>query len=387
MAGDRLSTVYHRHRRGEVKSTAYDFADADLDLHLLETGEMTGAQAYKRMLAWTVIFEDAGYVLLNRPSSLMQAEYPLPETQSYIEELQKVPLDDLLAATLLDYPTAEDEKPKGRPGVIPPAQKEQTPKRDQTLSIRLTDRQKQDFLDFCRENGLTQSQAFTFLLDQARGDGAYTNMKELLQKKDDYIHDLEQEISDRKKKQAELQKAHTEDLHFIKKQIEQYLQHLYPANPDICHPAPLRALSFRQFSAQKMGHDYNYPNAEGGQVLRLEMLYWGKDKGAPLFVLGTAADGSHIKLRHYPKPDYIGYTLLDQPYAYRDAPWYVGYRQAKDGAMDLVMAMPLDPPQTPAPSAASPKSNRTSRSLADIINEIEDESRRQRSKSSDTDLF
>lgn len=340
----RLSAVYHRHCRGEVITTKEVLGGENPDLYLLEEIDATGAQAFKRMLAWIAVFAANSYVILNRLRSITQAETPLSVTRQYIDELQAEPLDYLLAATYVEYPTEQDGKPTPQHSPEP----RPSPK-DQTLSVRLTQEQKGNFIDYCRRTGLSQSQAFSLLLDKAAEDAE--NLREMLDEKNRHIRNLEDELANHDEKLIRKEVAARVGTYkdMVRTGIRQYLQQVFPREQH--NGCPLKPLSTHQYRLQQDPTiDYAYPDSDGFTVIRLDALYWGKSRPAPLFVLGQTEQGQHIKLRYYTDTGLIGYPLRDNPYAYKDAAWYVGYRRAKDGAMDLIMAMPMDRPPVDPPT-------------------------------------
>ena len=86
--------------------------------------------------------------------------------------------------------------------------------------------------------------------------------------------------------------------------------------------------------------DYKYP--EPGQILlSLEAIVWGKGKGTMYFVLGADDNGRQYKIRFYPKDWYTGIYIRQSPYATKGSWWLIGCQKAKDGAADLVGALPI----------------------------------------------
>lgn len=221
------------------------------------------------------------------------------------------------------------------------------PKKDPkpcTITIRLTETDKDEFLDFCRRTNLTQSDAFRLLLDQTEEAGTGRHLSAFFKESTDRIRQLEEENRTLPEKllTSAVRKGYIDRIRFYQRGISRYLRLFFPRDWD---GIPLPSLSFNLYEIYfKPFCDHVYPETEGYAVVQLEHLIWGKTYGAALFVLALTEDGARIRLRHYPKDDFVGFSLHRNPYAYRGARWFVGYRPAKDGAMDLIMAMPMDRP-------------------------------------------
>ena len=85
------------------------------------------------------------------------------------------------------------------------------------------------------------------------------------------------------------------------------------------------------------GKEYLYPDEDGFLLFFPEALLYGTRTA--LFVVGSA-QGKRYKLRIYNKPSNIGFSLKS-PYGTIGSRWYLGFRRANDGAMDLTVALPL----------------------------------------------
>lgn len=47
-------------------------------------------------------------------------------------------------------------------------------------------------------------------------------------------------------------------------------------------------------------------------------------------------------LRYYPKKYFTGFSFTNEKFGLRESVWLVGTKRAKDGAMDVVFALPVD---------------------------------------------
>lgn len=144
------------------------------------------------------------------------------------------------------------------------------------------------------------------------------------------------------------------------------LQHLNALHPSALTPPPIRPKTFR--AGRRSGfHSYPFPTDSDLAQITLEDLVYGKGLPAPLFLLAVTEDGQPIKLRWYPKPDYVGPTLSSTPYAYPGSQWLVSYVIDRSGAADLLVAVPMDV----LPFAiASPDISRSSPSATRALNDM-----------------
>ena len=77
-------------------------------------------------------------------------------------------------------------------------------------------------------------------------------------------------------------------------------------------------------------------------MIYLEHLVYGKPSSPPTFVLGRTENQERIKLRWYPKKEFLGIWPRNERFAKRDSKWLMGYLPAQDGAVDLVAAIPME---------------------------------------------
>ena len=77
-------------------------------------------------------------------------------------------------------------------------------------------------------------------------------------------------------------------------------------------------------------------------VFRPEYILWGQSSTPVCFILGVGEDDVPCKLRYYDKHYYVGPRITDKAYGYQGSTWIVGFEQAADGAMDIILSLPLD---------------------------------------------
>lgn len=332
--GLRMSAEYSRHICGRVAATV-DFFDGEEkpQLHILSECTATTAEAYKIVVAYVRLFVDAGYICINHEGTMAHAEQPKEKTLAIIRSLESEPIEDLLSRTYIAKPADADRKP---------AQKIAEEESTIQMNIRIKPSDKDVFDQFRKKQRLNQQEAFSLLLDQT-DNRHYTD---LLLKKDEKIRKMEHE-SERLREKLKRQKTPpapkkevdaNEFLDFAKKGLAFY-ESLLPLPPNV---QPLPRNSYRHFTRNLLiGPSYEYPADEGFAVLALERVLWSNGRTKACFLLGLDLEERRVKLRYYPKGNQLICSFLDSVYAYPGAMWLAGYRQAKDQAMELVLAIPL----------------------------------------------
>lgn len=334
----RMSAVYSRHRTGSVKATACYFdQEKPPQMYLLQTCNVTASEAYRRVVAWCHLFLQAGYAGINHERTLSQARNLLPKTKQIVQSLMQEPLPDILRRTYLEHPSDADLIPE-RQAVAEVVQKKIQ------MNIRIGTRDKNRFDRFCRKGGLNQREGFSLLLDRVADSESHPAMAALLKEREEKIAQLKQENSRYKAKLADSGSSRKETalekkLEFQRTGIQQYLQMLFPEKEG---NASLPETSWRRYMRQFSEDEKpRYPAQEGFMLLQPEMIVWGNSLHRPCFLVGKGADEKRYLLRCYPRRDFIGIPIRE---FYRVEPGtlcYVGYQQSQDGAMELLMALPL----------------------------------------------
>ena len=345
----RLSAVYSNHINGRISATASYFdTDNRPSIHILSEHSLTTAEAYKYTLAYIYLFQLAGYFCINHEGTLNHAQNPKPETLAIIQSLESEPVEDLLRKTLIPRAADADRKsPQKAQPCKPPIQ----------MNVRIKPEDKLQFDSFRKQHHLNQQEAFSLLLDQAN-DKHYSD---LLSKKDATIQKLQKENSILQEK-LELQKhiptpkpeQHAREfLHFAKEGISLYESLLPVPQPQ----KPLPRHSYRFFTRKLSdGIAYEYPTEEGYSILVLEKVLWSNNRTRACFLLGITIDGLRTRLRYYPSEYHLSCSFLDSKHAYPGAQWLVGYRFAKNLAMELVIALPLGCYPNPYSESTEPTS-------------------------------
>lgn len=321
------------HLRGELTGTRDDFSPGAWagdrpEFCILEAVDCTGAKAYQHIVAWCHYFEEQGFALLMPAGTCSYADHMLPSTvQIYEEVCAPFSLKEVLNR---EVPVQKE------------AAKPWTPELKQ-MNLRVREDVMEAFRLFCKEHGMTQSEGLRALLLQsgcAEGYGMVESVKRDMQRKDDEIAELKEENGKLRGKRD------SGFYHCVKwaDVVRELLDHILDkTEPTDTETEPLKANRFGE--SAKLFHAHQYPEMSGTCHLKVEAFIYGnseRGRKAALFVLGTTPDGRKIKLRWYPKKEFIGVYPHSRQYAYEGSEWLMGYIAAESGAVDLIAAIPVD---------------------------------------------
>lgn len=368
--------VFNAHLRGERASTREDFGcDPDfqdlIDFCILETLDCTASDAYRHVVAWCRFFEDAKFELIVPRKTAKDSKVFQPETQVIydtvcapfaVEEVlnREVALKEETAYAPSPAPLSDDDDSDCNSALF-------------QLNIRVTYEVSEGFRRFCKRMGLTQSDGLRLLLlaqkEKCPRIVAHSYQEDMLAK-DDAIAKLKEELCKAKEKLAVLPKPKNEEkahATVIRHAVKQALR-LQEPNPYL---TPLLPMGFNKAKRVIDFSSYSYPGEDGACFLFLDALVYGRGRRPALFILGHTTDGSPIKLRYYPKKEFVGIApTAKSPLYHKGSFWSVGYVLANDGAYDLYAAIPVDKFES-APTTENPLSSPHTRSLDSIIANIE----------------
>lgn len=334
----RLSAAYSEHICQRIDATAgyFDKQEERPNLHLLGTIEGTRSIAYKHVVAWTRVFTDAGYILLNYDGTLRHAASLKPDTQAIVDQIRREPLETILERTRLEKPTDGDRPPKEKKDTGPLTQ----------MNLRISSEDKAQFAAYCKSYGMTQREGFALLLDKTLVKGEPHHMQQMteLREKNEALAEENKKL---KKKLAvmsgaELPESVQRSLALLPIQKEGIARYLEQTLPPEFAGEPLKRGSYRRYMKYLSPEEsYSYPAEEGVLVLCLEAILWGNVLHRACFLIGVGEDKKRYKLRCYPREAYTGIGLDDERYVRQNARFLVAAQRAKDGAMELILAMPL----------------------------------------------
>lgn len=339
-----LDSQRRSHMRGDVECTRDVFgpeaADPDMDYCILEILDCTIVDAYKHVLAWYRYFLENGYEIVGREKTLNDCQDLLPETQAIYDAV----CAPVSLSVVFNRDVPEPETPP------PPIRKpERPPGAIMQLNIRVKGDVAQAFRNYCERMNLSQSDGLTYLLS-SHGPMQIPSLIQEREYYKDLMRYLQEENAVQKKSAIEHQKRDRE----IRCAISDFSAALINAAQENCdyyllRPA-LKPKPYRRAKASENLDQYKYPTQSGCTTVALKGFAFSRGKAssnqsftntkAAIFVFGQTADDK-IKLRWYPKKDYIGITPTDEEYAHLNSRWIMAYKIANDGAADLIAAVPL----------------------------------------------
>ena len=343
-----LGGIVSRHIWGRCAATR-DYFEVEgakrPKMYLLEEICATQAVGYKHVLAYISVFADEGYIVLNYQRSLDQAFDPMPDTAQIVEDIRTIPFDMLLERSYLVKPSTGHVKNTSHPIPL------QSDAPTENLSVRLTPGEKDAFHNLAAALRLSQRDTVLYLINKqnaVRLGSEHWRMDQLIGRT---IAHYEKKIQDLKEKNEKLKSKldrlnpqasssmQTEKIAFIQKGLRSYFQLFSSSTNDRLLPRG----NYRRFTrALPKNIRYDYPPSEGYMAFWPERILWGKSKPPVCFILGTDVEGNRYKLRYYDKPYYAGPRINGDRFGFCDTCWYVGFRKAPDGAMDIVLSLPLN---------------------------------------------
>lgn len=316
----RMSAVYSNHRRGRLLSTR-GVMDQEKPpaLHILESLECTGAEAYRHVLAWVHLLECSVFTSLNHGRTLAASEDLHPQTEEIYRSLSREPVEGLLTRTRLEKPSDGNLKPD-KTGVF-----QEKPGKKVQMNLWLSPQDKRDFRQFCKKHKLRSRDALGLLLDQAADND--THLRQIQAEYQKELSDLRREL--RKRLSAAAQERAADYLTFLEPGLVNYLCRICPAGK------PLPAMPYKQFRKQNPGISLTCPPEERFLLVDAQILLWGHHRAR--FLFGRGENGEYLQLRYYQRPLYAGLEVNTAGL------WYIGCRKHSDGAMEIVAAFPVPP--------------------------------------------
>ena len=345
----RIEPILWRHQRGDIAHTRSHFACGLCKprIVVLEEIQADVHMAYRHVIAFIRIFSDEQYKILNTPGMIEDAMDIHPMTQVILDDLTLTPLSEWLA---------RESQPQAAPApVTAPSPRNPAPPRgdlvSEKLSIHVTPEEREKFIALTEDTGVTQRQCLMLMIENARNDdplnpdwSANEYVRLMLGVYKDEIAKLEEQIQDSK---DELRTQDTNDRKARKKRDiarQQAICDYYAHYNSACSGNdPLPQGRYRDyFSGVDPALRPKYPSTEDAFVFSPEAVLLGKGRSPALFIIGRDDYHQKILLRYYPKPYWIGLRFTNSTFGRMHSRWLVKCERAKDGAMDLVFALPLD---------------------------------------------
>ena len=337
---------YYSHMRGEHSLTCDDYLDTETskaNFYILERLQCSGRIAFKHVLAWYNYFEEQGYVCLTENKVDHMVENLSLETQEIYDQVcAPFTLDEVLTRKVVE-PLLESDKDY----------KKQDKEKLVQFNMRVSENVAQAFRAYCKEKGTTQSEGLRFLL-----------MGEDFAKQDLMIQSYYQEFSAVKEEKSQLKKQNKELLEF-KKGEESWVMQQRKAWINIAESMLSfvirrfvgyqddffereRTLGFKNSEGYEQFLNSDYPTEGGcyqvhitGRVRGLQSNKTNAEQSTHTFICGELEDNTRVKFRWINQKKIIGIKPTDEEVTYWGPNWLIGCIISKDGAADVVCAVPL----------------------------------------------
>lgn len=378
----RLEPILWRHQRGDIAHTRdhYKRGISNPRIVVLEEILTDVHTAYRHTIAFIRLFIDLGCEILNSPGMIEDAMDIHALTQAILDDLSHIPLTVRISQKS-DVTAAPP--PESADTGNPPPRKHAPPREDRAtarLAIHLSPAEKERFTKLAVETGVTQRQCLMLMIENSKNEDllnpdwtANEYVRLMLSIYKEEIAKLEEQVQNLK---AELHAQNTEDRKrnrkrdtSLRQSIFDYFAYYKSALPGSSHlPQGLYA---DYLSSTPPGQRHKYPSTEDSFVFWPHAILLGKGRFAPLFIIGQDSYHQEILLRYYPKQHWIGLRFNDKVFGRQHSQWLVRCERAKDGAMDVVFALPLDivPNYGDTSSVSAPVSSVTPDDVDTLIQE------------------
>lgn len=362
----RLEPILWRHQRGGVAYTRdhYKRGISDSQIVVLEEILSDVHTAYRHTIAFIRLFIDLGCEILNSPGMIEDAMDIHTLTQAILDDLSHIPLSVRISQKS-DVTAAPP--PESADTGNPPPRKHAPPRDDRAtarLAIHLSPAEKERFIELTRATGVTQRQCLMLMIENSKNEdllnpdwSANEYVRLMLSVYKEEIAKLEEQVQNLK---TELHAQNTEDRKRNRKRdtsLQQslcnYFAYYKSALPGNSHLP--QGLYTDYLSSTPLEQRHKYPSTEDTFVFYPDSIMLGNGRFAPLFVTGLDSNHQKLLLRFYPKQHWIGLRFNDKVFGRQHSQWLVRCERAKDDAMDVVFALPLDiAPKSSSPTNSAP---------------------------------
>ena len=345
----RIEPILWRHQRGDISCTRLHFRRGLCEprIVVLEKIRADVHMAYRHTIAFIRIFADNGYRVLNTPGMIEDAMDIHPMTQAILDDLTRTPLSEWLSQE-------SHSQAAPTPATAPPSRTPAPPKGDRVtdkLSIHVTPAEREQFEELTRSTDVTQRQCLMLMLENATNDdplnadwSANEYVRLMLGVYKDQIAKLEAQIQvlEDKLRTQDTNAGKTREKRDIARQ--QAICDYYAYYNSACSGNdPLPQGRYRDyFSGVDPALRPKYPTTEDAFVFSPSAILMGKGRTPALFIIGQDAYHQQILLRFYAKQYWLGLRFTDPTFGRQQSRWLVKCERARDGAMDVVVALPLD---------------------------------------------
>lgn len=337
---------YSAHINGKCWGTKYAYEAADkskLQYIVLEILYCTGNTAFKHILAWYQFFAERGYITITEEKIEFMMDNMDTETQKIYDEVcLHYGLEDVLNREVIDPAQAPEVQ-----------QNEKSKDKLVQMNMRIKASVADAYRSFCKKRKITQSEGLQLLLmgeEMETRDQLLQNYQQELAQKDNRIAELEEQnkqlLALQRGKESWALQQRKEWTSIAQNVLRYVIAWVVP--PKIDPDKREKKLRLKNRDGYALFQSCNYPAKGGCFVVTIKGLIWGlqRDKShvernCPLFVCGELQDGTAIKARWYSKKEYMGIAPTAEVFTCWKGTWLIGCVIAKDGAADLVCAVPL----------------------------------------------
>lgn len=338
----KVSDICYSHARGDRETTRdyFGFGHPYPKLYILDRVTAHSTVTYRHVVAWVHVFTKEGYHILNCGEVLDHAADLRPETAVIVDEILATPLEEHLARGYYAKYKDADSRP-----ALPTPQVHTTPASEPAtakLTIRLSDAKKHKFDQAAQALHLTHRETLQYLLQFSPVEDLFVSLmqqhhenKVIQQKK--RIAELEKTVSTQKEKLAQQADSHKKYVSMVKQVIGEYMSYF-----DTTSTFPIALeINWYEDYMRNCQTDFNYPEQEDIALIRPVAILRGHGRNPALFVLGVTISGQCIKLRYYPKQQYVGLFPTNYTFGVRSSVWLMGWQRAEENVMQLMFALPL----------------------------------------------
>lgn len=343
-----INPVFYRHCRGENPFTAqyfYPKGSKTPTIHILESITCNTHEAYRHIVAWVNIFQDAGYQIIN-PHGTIDDAYDLhPQTRALVYSLRPFAFNDFLSET------QHKKQGKGIPAATPKQPETKASKKPkEKITLWATPEEKASFISYAKSLGLTQSQTLRYLMSKVHLEEAdplfpawdndtfmhlvQESHEQTVKSKDKRIYELETTLRAYIEREKDEAKKLNQCCAIAQKSLIAFYD-LFDSSAML--PLDIERGRYQDFIPK---HNYMYPRYSGASLVRLQAILLGEGTAPAKFVLGVDQYGCQIKLRYYPSIYFWGISPGNERFSQRNSVWYMAWRKSGDVA-ELVAALPM----------------------------------------------
>ena len=343
--GSDLGPTYSRHVHGKNRYTRDHLSKSALDgeiprLSILQRLEgVDFREAYAYLVAWTRLFLENNYYMAMQEGVIDDALHLHPKTEKIYLSMKDESLENILQQNTC-FPKTNVRKKATDPMLSKP--------KSVQFNIRVQPQDKDYYNARCQKEAMTKKDMFSLLVKSldsksAFEDGRVSMLKKRVEEQAKEIESAHNRI-ERLSNFVQHDKRYKRNIEMVNQMWETYIQSMSIVD----HSSDYDKLDImRTRYSDYSPNEFSYPDEASGvtELILLGLVYMRSTSG--VFVLGRTLNGKRIKLRSFPKKDYIGTIIPRSKWSFFGSKWIVAWNTASDGAKDLVASfhvpISLDP--------------------------------------------